>query len=77
MLESSKGELQVFFKPRPNRRLKQEVMNAQSLESPNRDNFGTPLWVPGKSAIWMQVRWKVRENTIWGKVMASPEFGPW
>ncbi len=43
-LESSQGELQVHFKPRPNWRLKREVMNVQSLGSPNRDNFGTPLW---------------------------------
>jgi hypothetical protein len=43
-LESSQGELQVCFRPRPNRRSKQEVMNTQNFESPNRDNFGTPLW---------------------------------
>jgi hypothetical protein len=43
-LESSQGELQVFFRPRSNRRSEQEVMNAQSLGSPNRDSFGTPLW---------------------------------
>jgi len=35
------------------------------------------LGVPGKSAIRMQVqRWDA-ENTIWGKVVASPEFGSW
>ncbi len=28
----------------PNRRSEQEVMDAQSPESPNRDNFGTPPW---------------------------------
>jgi hypothetical protein len=43
-LKSSLGKLQVFFRPHPNRRSKQEVMNAQSLGSPNWDNFGTPLW---------------------------------
>jgi hypothetical protein len=43
-LESSQGELQVFFRPHPNWRSEQEVMNAQSLESLNRDSFGTPLW---------------------------------
>jgi hypothetical protein len=43
-LESSQRELQVFCGPRPNRRSKREVMNAQSLKSPNWDNFGTPLW---------------------------------
>jgi hypothetical protein len=43
-LESSQGELQVCFGPHPNRRSEQEVMNAQSLRSLNRDSFGTPLW---------------------------------
>jgi hypothetical protein len=44
LFESSQGELQVRFRPRPNRRSKWEVMNTQSPESPNRDNFGIPLW---------------------------------
>ncbi len=35
------------------------------------------LGVPGKRAIWMQVPWRAAENTIWGKVMASPESGLW
>jgi hypothetical protein len=35
------------------------------------------LGVSGKRAIWMQVRWKATYNTIWGKVVASPESGPW
>ncbi len=33
------------------------------------------LGVLGKSAIRMQVRRRVTENTIWGKVVASPESG--
>jgi hypothetical protein len=43
-LESSQRELQDWFKTRPDRRLGQEVMMAQSPGSPNRDSFGTPLW---------------------------------
>jgi hypothetical protein len=43
-LESSRGDLQVSFRPHPNRRSEQEVMNIQSPGSPNRDSFGTPLW---------------------------------
>jgi hypothetical protein len=43
-LESSWRELQLWFNPRPDPSLGREVMNAQSPESPNRDNFGTPLW---------------------------------
>jgi hypothetical protein len=51
-LESSQGELQVFFRPRSNRRLEQEVMNAQSPESPNWDNFGTPNWDNFGTPLW-------------------------
>ncbi len=43
-LESSQRELQVFFRPHPNRRSEQRVMNSQSLGNLNRDNFGTPPW---------------------------------
>jgi hypothetical protein len=35
------------------------------------------LGVSGKRAIWMQVRWRAADNTIWGKVVVSPESGPW
>ncbi len=45
-LESSQGELQVFFRLHPNRRSEQGVMSCQSLESPNRDNFGIVLGLP-------------------------------
>ncbi len=43
-LESSRRELQHWFKPRPNLSPGREVMNAQSPGSPNRDSFGIPLW---------------------------------
>ncbi len=43
-LESSQRELQDFFRPHPNWRSEQEVMDAQSLGSANRDSFETPLW---------------------------------
>jgi hypothetical protein len=43
-LESCQGELQVCFRPHPNRRFEQKVMTSQSFGSPNRDSFGTPLW---------------------------------
>jgi len=44
VLESSWRELQDFFRPHPNQRYEQEVMDAQSPGSPTRDNFGTPPW---------------------------------
>jgi len=43
-LERSQWELQVCFRPHPNPRSEQRVMNSQSLGSPNRDNFETPPW---------------------------------
>ncbi len=43
-LESSQKELQVCFRPHPNLRSEQRVMNSQSPESPNQDSFETPLW---------------------------------
>jgi len=41
-LESSRGEIQLCFRPHPNRRSEQRVMIVQSLGSPNRDYFETP-----------------------------------
>jgi len=43
-LESSGGKLQLWSKPRPDPSLGRKVMSVQSPGSPNRDNFGTPLW---------------------------------
>ncbi len=43
-MEISQRELQDCFRTHPNRRSEQEVMDAQSPESPNRDSFGTPPW---------------------------------
>jgi hypothetical protein len=43
-LKSSQWELQHWFRPRPDRRSGREAMTIQSPGSPNRDNFGTPLW---------------------------------
>jgi hypothetical protein len=44
VLEISQGGLQVWFRPRLDRRSRRKVMVAQSPGSPNRDNFGTPFW---------------------------------
>jgi len=35
------------------------------------------LGVPGIKAIWLRVRMSNAKNTIWGKVVASLESGPW
>jgi hypothetical protein len=56
-LKSSRRELQLWLKPRPDPSLGREVMVAQSPGSPNWDNFGTisglHLESPGKKTTWM------------------------
>jgi hypothetical protein len=74
-LESSQGELQVCFKPHLDRRSEQRAMPSQSYESPNRNSFETPSWES-----WDKKPFGCRcygEAQIWGKVVASPEFGLW
>jgi hypothetical protein len=63
-LESSWGELQVCLRLCPNQRLESGVMSSQSPGSPNQD-------------IWMRVSRSNAKNTMWGKVVACPESGPW
>jgi len=43
-LESSQGELQLWFRPHSNRRSEPGVVSVQSPGSLTRDSFGTPLW---------------------------------
>jgi hypothetical protein len=43
-LKSSRGELQLWFRPHSNRRSRPGVVSVQSLRSLTRDNFGTPTW---------------------------------
>jgi len=43
-LENSQRELQVCFRPHPNQRSEQIIMNSQSPRSPNRNSFKTPPW---------------------------------
>jgi hypothetical protein len=43
-LESSWGELRLWFRPHSNRRLEPGVVSVQSPGSATRDSFGTPTW---------------------------------
>jgi len=43
-LESSRGELQLWFIPHSNKRSGAGVVSVQSPGSPTRDSFGTPIW---------------------------------
>jgi hypothetical protein len=72
------GELQVRFRPCPNRRSEREVMNAQSPGSPNRDSFGTPLWESRDKEPFGRGHGGATQRILYGgKVMASPKPRPW
>jgi hypothetical protein len=43
-LESSRRELQLWFRPRPDPSSGPGVMSVQSPGTPTQDNFGTPPW---------------------------------
>jgi hypothetical protein len=77
-LESYRRGLQVWFRPRPDRRSRREAMMSQSPGSPKPGQFrDSTLGVLGKSAIRMQVRQRGTENTIGRMVVAPLESGPW
>jgi len=53
-------------------------MGLQNRGNLNFENFKTPkLGVPKQNDIWMQAPWPSIENTIRGKVVASPKSRPW
>jgi hypothetical protein len=44
LLERSQRELQLYFRPHPNRRSEQKIIVPQSCGNPNCGSFGTPPW---------------------------------
>ncbi len=74
----SRQRLQLCLRPHFNQRYTQEVIGLQNHGSSNFKNFGTPnLKVVGQNDIWVQAPWLGIENTIRGKLMASPKSKPW
>jgi hypothetical protein len=63
-LESSQRNLQDCFKLHLNRRSEQEVMDAQSPGSANRDSFRTPLWVS-----WEKMTFGCRCNGVTQRIL--------
>jgi hypothetical protein len=49
----------------------------KSWESKPEQFRDSTLGVPRQRATWAWVRWSNVNNTIWGKVVASPDSGPW
>jgi len=50
---------------------------SKSRESKSGQFRDSSLGVPGQKAIRMCMPWRGTKYTIWGKVVASPESGPW
>jgi hypothetical protein len=73
-LESSLWGLQLWFRPRPDQRLRRGDMTSQSPETPTRTVSGqlrdSISGVPGKSDIWMPLPLCNAEYTIGSKVVA-------
>ncbi len=77
-LKSSQRELQLCFRPRPNRRSKQRVTVPQSYGRRNRGNFGTPPWESqDKKPFGSRCYGEAQRILYGGKVVASPESKPW
>jgi hypothetical protein len=75
-LQSSRGELQLWFRPHSNWRSEPGDMSVQSPESSTRDSFRTPPWESReKSVIWMWLPRSNAENTIWGRWWLPPSPG--
>jgi hypothetical protein len=80
-LERAQRGIQLWFRPRRDPTLQLGVMSSQSPGTPPETVSGqfrdSNLGVPRKRATSMEPRWRGTENTIRGKVVASPESRPW
>jgi hypothetical protein len=77
-LEIFQWWLQFCFRPYLNRRFVHKVMGLQSYGNFNFENFETPTWESwDKNDILVLAPWPCTENTIKGKVVFPPKFGPW
>jgi hypothetical protein len=61
----------------PIRGLSRELQAPKVPGVQTRTILGLLLGSPGNKAIWMRVPRSNAENTLWGKVVASPEPEPW
>jgi hypothetical protein len=77
LLESSQGELQLCFRPHPNRRFQLGIMSTQSPANPNHDSFQTPPWESQEKKPFGCKCMGKHKKYYMGKVVASPEFGSW
>ncbi len=72
------GKLQFSLRLHPNWKYAWKFMGLHNGRSPNLRNFEIlNLGVLGQNDIWVQPPWPSIENTIRGKVVASPKSGLW
>jgi hypothetical protein len=76
-LKSSQKELQDCFRPHPNWRSEQEVMDAQSPESPTWDSFGTPPWESREKVPFECSLCRVTQRILYDGRWWLPRSGPW
>jgi len=76
-LESSRRELQLWFRPRPDPSLGRGAMNVQSPETPTRDSFGTPTWESREKNHLDVASAESCRVYYMGEGGGFPESGPW
>jgi len=75
-LESSRGELQLWFKPHSNWRSEPGDMSSQSPGTPTQDNFGTPPWESWeKDSFECSLHWKLQRILYGGRWWLPPSPG--
>jgi hypothetical protein len=76
-LESSWQGLQLCFRPHSFEGLQEKLSAPKLWESQFWEFRNSNLGVRGQNDIWVLALWPSTKNTIRGKVMAFPKFGPW
>ncbi len=74
ILENVLTRATTLHKPHFNQRSAQKVRGFQSYGSLNLGNFDTPnLRILRQNDIWVLTMWLGIKNTMWGKVVVSPQ----
>jgi len=77
-LQSSRGELQLWFRYHSNQRLEPGVVSVQSPGSPTWDSFGTPSWEFRENVPFGCSSCRELQRILYGgRWWLPPESGPW
>jgi len=75
-LESSRLDIQLWFRPRPDPSLGRGAMSVQSPGTPTRDSFGTPTWEPReKEPFGCSLRGETQRILYGGRWWLPPSLG--